>query len=239
LFAFALGLVAGANAVKLRADPNKPEFEELPEGYSLAGSKLDALAGDAFLRSNSHWFLLEMKREYSGLKSELAKPRIIVFKASLRKYEPPAQWPPLLETAKTAHQFLYLVKRRGRPTPELATLSYLRWLHKHTETTTPTYWKSLSQSFTSFLFKAGGEGVVGFTAEELVEYVALLNEARTGQEALTKEEAAERIAIGINAAGMATMVTYNQFLIALDLERQATPKATDTSGDNAPARFRP
>ena len=209
LFGFALGMVAGANATRrILTSEKTPAFEDLPQGYAIAGTKLDTLAGDALLESNSQWFLLELKRSFASLRDELAKDRVRSFRDVAIASWTDEFWGPLLIKARSAHQFLYLCRVPNANVPELATLGYLDWLVlANDERGTKALWDSLRTPFTSFLASAGGT-TRGFTLEEMATYVHLVNhtDSSTG---ISAEDARARIAIAVDEAGLATAVLYD------------------------------
>ncbi len=221
LFAFTLGFVSGINALRRYQAGNPPQFEDLHTGFSIAGSKLDELAGDAFLRSNAQWFLIEMKRGYPELSAELNKKRVQDFRERLRTEITSSVWEPILAKAFVAHQFLYLLKDRALPSPEMATLCYLEWLWQQPqEHRTPDYWKKKSQPFMSFLARAG-RATKGFSEPELVKYIELLNASEIATGGLTALEIEQRVAIAVDEAGLVNAVTYRRLCQELNLDLAA------------------
>lgn len=219
LFGFALGMVAGANAARRAATGAAPTFHDLPQGYAFGGTKLDTLAGDALLESNSQWFLLELKRSFASLRDELDKPRVSALRSTAIASWNDAHWGPLLRKASSAHQFLYLCQASGARVPELATLGYLQWLILSDDARgTRAYWQEQSSPFATFLLRTGRQ-VQGFSADELAAYVALMNHTESGT-GLTPEDAAARIAMAVDEAGMATMMTYETLLRHLAQHRE-------------------
>lgn len=184
LFSFALGVVTGFNASK-RGD-QLPEFEELPNAYSLAGGSLDYEGGDTLMETDNRWYLIELKRGYANLVDELDKPRVVGFQANVTKNF--ANHKELMEKATNSHQFLYLGKPRDRYSCELATLSYVLWLKdKLVITNGPAYFKKHSIPFTSFLASLS-EKKCAFAFEDLGPYFELLNSGSGGGDAQRYQE---------------------------------------------------
>jgi hypothetical protein len=213
LFGFALGMVAGANATRRLFTGERPTFEDLPQGYVIAGTKLDSQAGDALLSSNAQWFLLELKNSFASLRKELDKSRVIRFRFLLESLSKENKYPDILQRAETGHQFLYLNKASKYLVPELVTLPYVEWLARSKE---KVDWAARNEPFTSFLFDAGKK-VAGFTRDELGIYIAMLN-STDGMQTITAEDASARIAIAVDATGLATTVAYDDLRHVMQLD---------------------
>ncbi len=82
--------------------------------------------------------------------------------------------------------------------------------------------------FTSFLFKAG-QAVPGFTQAELGTYVAILNQVEGIAGSVASDDTALRVAIAINEAGLATLITYDQLCRELNLSRHIEPPEPEVS----------
>lgn len=203
LFGFALGVVSGANATRRIFNRDRPDFE----GVDFAGSSLDTLAGDALLRiGQCNWFLLELKAGYADVRADLKKPRVQRLQEAVTKGLPRS-----LDVAHTAHQLLYLGLSGDLKAPELATLSYLGWLGLQGGVS-PTDIKRNSVPFTSFLFDAGSSSR-GFTLEQIAAYIRLMGDDESGGGRGGLAAAAEtRLGLAINAAGLATLVTYEKLM---------------------------
>jgi len=224
LFGFALGMVAGHNAAKLEARGLLPDFEDLPRGYSIGGTKLDHEAGDALLQMGSNWFLIEMKRAYPEAKADLAKARVVLLQEKIEKERrsgnavDQAKRAALLRKAETAHQLLYLcTPKQATKVPMLRTLGYLGWLQDvRREGIHWTEWLRRSASFTSFLSSVGK--ATGFSARDLAAYIAFMNTVEGETEGvLSEEDVGGRIALAVNSAGMANAFTYRDVRAALEL----------------------
>jgi len=248
LFGFALGMVAGHNAAKLEARGLLPDFEDLPRGYSIGGTKLDHEAGDALLQMGSNWFLIEMKRAYPEAKADLAKARVVALQEKMEKERrsgnavDQAKRAALLRKAETAHQLLYLcTPKQATKVPMLRTLGYLGWLQDvRREGIHWTEWLRRSASFTSFLSSAG-KTPSGFSAQELAAYIAFMNGVE-GETAgvLSEDDVGGRIAIAVDSAGMANAFTYRDVRAALELHPlQSLPATPASSNSGTPKRVRP
>ena len=169
MFSFALGAVSGFNIAKEAGQ--RPPFEDLPQSYSLVGGKLDSLAGDAILRvQKNNWFLIEMKRDFKELASELRKERVVGFLDALLMHTTSEEFESLKVKAEKAHQFLYLGRPTDRPQPELATLPYLAWARDVLDGKAPEEARRFAQPFWTFLADIS-KTPSGFTLQELALYV--------------------------------------------------------------------
>lgn len=226
LFAFCLGVVAGANGVNAGRSRKPLGQEDLLQGYSFAGSALDAAAGDALLRTKGSWYLLEMKRGYAQLRDELRKPRVLQLQGKLLSLGNAWREHRLFKVARAGHQFLYLCRIKGANVPELATLSYLDWL-EGSQASSASEWKAKSTRFVEFLL--GRPDNQGFTFDQLVEYVALMNVAKSPGGAAA--HAVTRLALVVDAAGSATLLAQEQ-LEQLVAPRMAALRARAAAAGN-------
>lgn len=197
LFSFALGAVAGYNAAK-QPDQRLP-FEELPQGYSFAGGKLDSMAGDLALRANrNNWYLIEMKRDFAALRTELCKQRVTLFLDSIDSPDLPDELVSLLDRARAAHLFLYLGRPTDRSHPELATLSYLEWGTDVRQNSGGAHAKTCARPFSSHLAQMSNNSD-GFTLEQLSLYIHWLNSAPEESGTAGSSEIYELIAVATDS----------------------------------------
>lgn len=231
LFAFALGVISGADAV--RRGKASTDLDELPQGFSLAGGKPDTLAGDALLTTNARWYLLEMKRGYAEFADEFDKPRVQAMQSRLLQFGG-STWDEPWGTARQAHRFLYLGKLRGRRIPELASLAYLEWLRLPSAKDRLELKKD-SEIFTRFIARAC-QKPFGFSREQLASYIAEMNAIEGGQGGLSPEEIAGRLAVAIDEAGAASFCTYESICqdLSIEIERAPASPAEDADGDSSP-----
>lgn len=223
LFAFALGVLSGAHAARRTTVPT--EFGELPQGFSLAGGKLDTLAGDAILAAGGKWYLLEMKRGYREFADEFDKPRVRAMQAKLQAFAEVGRWNQPWQTARTAHQFLYLGVPSSKKLPELASLNYLDWLRQPGRKT-HIDWKRESMPFTYFVSKAGKD-IPGFSREQLAEYIAQMNEIEGSAGGLTRDDISGRLAVAIDTSGVAALRTYESLCSEFSINIPRTPGSAD------------
>jgi hypothetical protein len=223
-FAFCLGVVAGVNSMHAARGGKHVGDEELPHGYSFAGTALDTLAGDALLETDGVWYLLEMKRGYAELQDELVKTRVKNLQQKLKKLGNEWTQKRLLSVARQGHQFLYACRQSGSAVPELATLSYLDWLVDKKKDASE--WKAKSLRFVDLLLQP--PKLKGFTFEQLAKYVTFMNEE--GKTSLgDTEETGNFLGLVVDAAGSATLLAQSQLeqRLAVELGRRARVEATD------------
>jgi hypothetical protein len=235
LFAFCLGVVAGVNSVNAGRAGKPVGQEDLPQGYSFAGSALDAAAGDALLRTKGSWYLLEMKRGYAQLRDEFQKPRVVQLRGKLLSLNDAWREHHLFKVARMGHQFLYPCRNKGGTVPELATLSYLDWL-VDSQPNRASEWKAKSMRFVEFLL--GRPADQGFTFHQLVEYVALMNATKSPVGGAAS--AATRLGLVVDAAGSATLLAHEQLehLLAHDVEAALRARSAVT-GEPQPSTHPP
>ena len=170
LFAFAIGLISGAEGMRrIKAGEDLQTLEAPVEAYVFAGGALDEAAGDAFLEAKQQWFIVEMKRGPLNLKDELVKQRVLRLRAKLQQWKTAGD---IAETAlwnksQSAHLFLYGARREtGALT--LRTHSYVAWLLNGGQTG--------ASDLVTLLHYAGLPKFPGFTWPELVTYLAAMND---------------------------------------------------------------
>lgn len=225
LFAFALGVISGADAAR-RGGALK-DLDELPNGFSLAGGKLDTLAGDALLTMNAKWYLLEMKRGYSEFADELDKPRVLAMQNRLAQFSGDT-WCEPWQTARAAHRFLYLGRLPGRRIPELAALDYLDWLGRPSAEARLRLKRRTSELFTRFIARAC-ERPFGFSRNQLAEYIEEMNAIEGGTGGLSPDEIGGRLAVAIDQAGAASFCMYESLCqdLSIDIARVQPGSADD------------
>lgn len=226
LFCFALGVLSGVQAANRLSKKEALSELDVPEAYVFAGGGLDALAGDAFLRSGQRWFIIEMKRTVNQLDAELHKPRVRELRDRLSRWRMSADAADraLWKASRAGHAFIYGCNRAVGGLA-IATRSYSDWLIAKGEKVGEPI------DLVAFIELASDqEQRRGFTREQLMTYLASMNEksgAPPSDEMLRFIE--DSFTIGIDSAGQMTIHTLSSVLDLVKKIQLRAPRPQEQS----------
>jgi len=218
LFCFALGVLSGVQAANRLAKNVALDNLNVPETYVFAGSGLDTLAGDAFMRSGMRWFIIEMKRTVDQLDAELEKTRVLELRDRLKHWRASANAADqkLWKNSICGHAFIYGCHRSGGGLA-IAARSYPDWLVNRDSS-------SGAIDFVEFIDKVSNTGnKVGFTWKQLVEYLASMNDKSGAPPSDDRRKFIDdTFTVAIDPAGQMTTYTLSS---VMDMVKRAQMRA--------------